>query len=86
MTATVKELHNDTAKLLRPVIESGQTLIITDEGVPCAKIVPVGHEAIATDPGKAKARVVTQNGINYLQRGKQPITNEEVSELLAEFP
>lgn len=85
MTATVKELHNDTATLLRPVIENGQTLIITDHGVPCAKIVPVNHEPLEGQTTTLKAKVITQDGITYLRRGK-PITNEEVADLLAEFP
>jgi prevent-host-death family protein len=40
MKATVSELHRDTAKLLRPVIHDGEVLIITEEGQPCAKIIP----------------------------------------------
>ena len=41
MKASVSELHRDTEKLLQPVIHEGKTLIITKEGAPCAKIVPI---------------------------------------------
>ena len=39
--ATLAELHRDTAKLVRPVIDSQKkTLVITDGGEARAKIVP----------------------------------------------
>ena len=39
--ATLAELHRDTAKLVRPVIDSQKTLVITDGGTARAKIVPL---------------------------------------------
>ena len=39
--ATLAELHRDTAKLVRPVIDSQETLVITDGGAARAKIVPL---------------------------------------------
>src|SRR2546426_3682998 len=39
MKATLAELHRDTAKLVRPVIDGKKTLIITDNGEARAKIV-----------------------------------------------
>ena len=39
--ATLAELHRDTAKLLRPVIDRQKTLVITDGGKARAKIVPL---------------------------------------------
>ena len=40
-TATLSELHDETGRVIRPVIANGQELTITEHGKPCAKIVPV---------------------------------------------
>ena len=39
MTATKTELHRKTAEVLKPV-EAGQTVVLTENGKPFAKIVP----------------------------------------------
>jgi antitoxin (DNA-binding transcriptional repressor) of toxin-antitoxin stability system len=39
--ATLAELHRDTAKLVRPVIDGQKTLVITHGGKARAKIVPL---------------------------------------------
>ena len=39
--ATLAELYRDTAKLVRPVIDSQKTLVITERGEARAKIVPL---------------------------------------------
>lgn len=41
MTATLTELRRDTSKVVRPAIHAGQTVVLTEHGEPCAKIVPV---------------------------------------------
>ena len=41
MKATLAELCRDTVKLMKPVIDSQKTLVITDGGEACAKIVPL---------------------------------------------
>ena len=38
---TLSELHRETAKVVHPVIHAGEEVTITDNGQPCAKIVPV---------------------------------------------
>jgi prevent-host-death family protein len=39
--SSLAELHRDTAKVMKPVINGKKTLIITNHGEPCAKIVPL---------------------------------------------
>jgi prevent-host-death family protein len=41
MKATLSELHRQTAKIIRPVIDGGRTLTITNHGQDCARIVPM---------------------------------------------
>ena len=41
MKATLAELCRDTVKLMKPVIDSQKTLVITDGGAARAKIVPL---------------------------------------------
>jgi prevent-host-death family protein len=41
MTATLTELRRDTSNVVRPAIHAGQTVVLTEHGEPCAKIVPV---------------------------------------------
>lgn len=51
--ATLAELHRDTAKLVRPVIDSQKTLIITERGEARAKIVPLPRK-----PDRKKALAI----------------------------
>ena len=41
MTATLTELHRDTAKVVRTAIRDGEKVILTEHGEPCAELVPV---------------------------------------------
>ena len=41
MKATLSELHRETKKVLRPVIDGGKTVELTDHGEVRAKITPV---------------------------------------------
>ena len=41
MTATLTELHRAPGKLVRAAIRAGEKLTVTDQGEPCAKIVPM---------------------------------------------
>lgn len=35
------ELRRDTTRLLRPVIDEGERLVVTERGEPCAEIIPL---------------------------------------------
>jgi len=49
-TIGVRELHTHTAEVLRQVREDGIEYVITDEGAPVARLIPVDREvAQATD-------------------------------------
>lgn len=39
--ATLTELRRDTSNVVRPAIHAGQTVVLTEHGEPCAKIVPL---------------------------------------------
>jgi len=39
--ATLTELHRKTAKVVRPVIDGGKTVTLTDQGQEVARIVPL---------------------------------------------
>ena len=54
--ATLAELHRDTAKLVRPVIDSHKTLVITDGGAARAKIVP-----LPTKPDRKRALAILRS-------------------------
>ena len=54
--ATLTELHRDTAKLVRPVIDSQKTLVITERGEARAKIVPLPKK-----PDRKKALAVLRS-------------------------
>jgi prevent-host-death family protein len=41
MRATLTELRRDTSNVVRPAIHAGQTVVLTEHGEPCAKIVPL---------------------------------------------
>jgi prevent-host-death family protein len=41
MQATLTELRRETSKVIRPVINGGEILTLTEHGQPCAKIIPV---------------------------------------------
>ena len=45
MKATLAQLHRDTAKLVRPVINGKKTLLITERGEPRARIEPLPGRA-----------------------------------------
>ncbi len=46
-TIGVRELHTHTAEVLRQVREDGVEYVITDEGAPVARLMPIAHEAVA---------------------------------------
>jgi len=54
--ATLEELHRDTAKLVRPVIDGQKTLVITERGEACAKIVPLPRK-----PDRKKALAILRS-------------------------
>ena len=56
MKATLAELHRDTAKLVRPVIDSQRTLVITEHGEARAKIVPLPKK-----PDRKKALAILRS-------------------------
>jgi len=41
VVATLTELRRDTSKVVRPVIHGGEKVTLTDQGEPCAEIVPL---------------------------------------------
>ena len=45
-TIGVRELHTHTVEVLRQVREDGVEYVITDEGTPVARLVPVVREVI----------------------------------------
>ena len=45
MKATLSELARHTAEIVRPVIHGKKTVILTDRGQDCAKIVPLPTKA-----------------------------------------
>ena len=54
--ATLAELYRDTAKLMKPVIDSQKTLVITDGGEARAKIVPLPKK-----PDRKKALAILRS-------------------------
>jgi antitoxin (DNA-binding transcriptional repressor) of toxin-antitoxin stability system len=54
--ATLAELHRETAKLVKPVIDGKKTLIITEGGQACAKIVPLPRR-----PDRKKALAILRS-------------------------
>ena len=54
--ATLAELHRDTAKLVRPVIDGQKTLVITEGGEARAKIVPLPRK-----PDRKKALAILRS-------------------------
>ena len=49
-TIGVRELHTHTAEVLRQVREDGVEYVITDDGAPVARLVPVDREVAQTEP------------------------------------
>ena len=54
--ATLAELHRDTTKLVRPVIDGQKTLVITEGGEARAKIVPLPRK-----PDRKKALAILRS-------------------------
>jgi antitoxin (DNA-binding transcriptional repressor) of toxin-antitoxin stability system len=63
--ATLAQLHRDTAKLVRPVINGRKTVLITDHGQARAKIVPLSKKP---DRKKALALLRSMGGLELLPR------------------
>ncbi|MCW5854005.1 MAG: type II toxin-antitoxin system prevent-host-death family antitoxin [Anaerolineae bacterium] len=47
-TIGVRELHTHTAEVLRQVREDGIEYVITAEGAPVARLVPIAREVVQT--------------------------------------
>ena len=47
-TIGLRELHIHTAEVLRQVREDGVEYVITDEGAPVARLVPIAREVVQT--------------------------------------
>ncbi len=43
MEASISQLHDDTEKVLRSVISNGEKITLTDEGCPCAQVIPMPY-------------------------------------------
>ena len=56
MKATLAELHRDTAKLVRRVIDSQKTLVITERGEARARIAPLPRK-----PDRKKALAILRS-------------------------
>jgi prevent-host-death family protein len=39
--ATLTQLRRDTSKVVRPVIDGGEKLTLTEHGQPCAEVIPL---------------------------------------------
>lgn len=48
-TIGVRELHTHTAEVLRQVREDGVEYVITDEGAPVARLVPIDRQMAQTE-------------------------------------
>jgi antitoxin (DNA-binding transcriptional repressor) of toxin-antitoxin stability system len=41
MADDLAQLRRDTAKIVRPMIDDGEKLMLTEHGQPCAEIIPL---------------------------------------------
>lgn len=78
----MRELSNDTARVMREITESGRPALITLRGRFVAMITPLNEGELESKLISAALESGTEESRQYLQQGEGPLSTEEVAQEL----